>query len=713
MPLGNGDIGMNLWVEENGDLLFYISKTDSFSEHQQLLKIGRVRVHIESHPFSAGEYFRQVLDLSKGMVSIEAGPKGKQIALKVWVDTHHPVIRIEGSSEIATNISVSVELWRNAVREVTNPCETHSYMMQLLEHEKVMEFPDTIVEGAGAAIRWYHRNESSAVGESLKRQGLEHMIGKVVDPLKHLTFGARIQGTEFKRTSPTKMEAVGVRDFKMTCTVLAEQTEDPETFISKLDVVADSVHRVEWGRAEAAHEKWWNAFWDRSWIRASGGGEALIVTRAYQLQRYMHACSARGKMPIKFNGSIFTTCHEDEGWSPDYRLWGGSYWTQNTRLSYWPMLMDGDFEMMHPFFDLYWNNLPIARERAKQLGCQGAVFPETMTLFGTCNTENYGYNRPADLTDGLLENTYLRRYWQGSIEIATIMLEYYQFTEDTHFAEEKLVPFAMEVLRFYKGYYTKRDELGKILFSPSQSLETWQEAVNPTPDIAGLQWLLNGLLGMAEVKLPEEEKQFCREYLELLPPLPTRSWHWTGKKIILPALQYDKNLNWENPELYAVFPYRLYGVGKPELERGVATFNERLVKMTGCWTQDAIQAALLGLTDDARRDVVKNASQFHPESRFPAFWDSGGNGFDWIPDQDHGGVTMIALQRMVMQCDDGKIHLFPAWPKDWDVAFKLHAPGGTVVEGTLEKGVLKDLKVTPTSREKDVVNHCEKRAGND
>ncbi|MEN6603290.1 MAG: DUF5703 domain-containing protein, partial [Bryobacteraceae bacterium] len=31
MPLGNGDIGLNLWVEEGGDLLFYISKTDALS----------------------------------------------------------------------------------------------------------------------------------------------------------------------------------------------------------------------------------------------------------------------------------------------------------------------------------------------------------------------------------------------------------------------------------------------------------------------------------------------------------------------------------------------------------------------------------------------------------------------------------------------------------------------------------------------------------
>ena len=30
MPLGNGDIGLNVWAEKNGDLVFYISKTDAW-----------------------------------------------------------------------------------------------------------------------------------------------------------------------------------------------------------------------------------------------------------------------------------------------------------------------------------------------------------------------------------------------------------------------------------------------------------------------------------------------------------------------------------------------------------------------------------------------------------------------------------------------------------------------------------------------------------
>jgi hypothetical protein len=57
---------------------------------------------------------------------------------------------------------------------------------------------------------------------------------------------------------------------------------------------------------------------------------------------------------------------------------------------------------------------------------------------------------------------------------------------------------------------------------------------------------------------------------------------------------------------------------------------------------------------------------------------------------------------MLMQVDGKKIYLFPAWPKEWDVHFKLHAPYQTTVEGTLKNGKLIDLKVVPESRKTDI-----------
>ncbi len=68
---------------------------------------------------------------------------------------------------------------------------------------------------------------------------------------------------------------------------------------------------------------------------------------------------------------------------------------------------------------------------------------------------------------------------------------------------------------------------------------------------------------------------------------------------------------------------------------------------------------------------------------------------------------MVGIQEMILAPEPGrtgKLHLFPAWPSEWDVDFKLHAPGPTVVEGVLRGGKLQALSVHPKSRAKDIVN---------
>ena len=57
---------------------------------------------------------------------------------------------------------------------------------------------------------------------------------------------------------------------------------------------------------------------------------------------------------------------------------------------------------------------------------------------------------------------------------------------------------------------------------------------------------------------------------------------------------------------------------------------------------------------------------------------------------------------MLMQCEGNKILLLPAWPKDWDVNFKLHAPKQTTVECEVRDGKVTKLIVTPETRREDV-----------
>jgi alpha-L-fucosidase 2 len=69
---------------------------------------------------------------------------------------------------------------------------------------------------------------------------------------------------------------------------------------------------------------------------------------------------------------------------------------------------------------------------------------------------------------------------------------------------------------------------------------------------------------------------------------------------------------------------------------------------------------------------------------------------------DNGGAGMITLQRMLLQTRGDKMLLFPAWPKAWDVTFKLYGPTDTIVQGAVKNGRVVGLTITPPNRVKDM-----------
>jgi hypothetical protein len=126
--------------------------------------------------------------------------------------------------------------------------------------------------------------------------------------------------------------------------------------------------------------------------------------------------------------------------------------------------------------------------------------------------------------------------------------------------------------------------------------------------------------------------------------------------VILPAQKYGEPKNHENPELYAVFPYPLYGMGKPDLAVARDTYKARIYPFAKCWGQDGIQAALLGLTAEAKKGVIEEFTSYGNQ-QFQWFWSKNS---DWIPDMDNGGAGMSTLQLMVLQCDGKSIQILPA-----------------------------------------------------
>jgi hypothetical protein len=50
MPLGDGSTGLSVWVEEDGDLLFLMGRSDTPDHH----KVRRIRVKLTPNPFDRG-----------------------------------------------------------------------------------------------------------------------------------------------------------------------------------------------------------------------------------------------------------------------------------------------------------------------------------------------------------------------------------------------------------------------------------------------------------------------------------------------------------------------------------------------------------------------------------------------------------------------------------------------------------------------------------
>jgi hypothetical protein len=661
MPLGNGDIGLNVWTEKNGDLLFYISKTDAWGGElsaqkdpwmQQggvLMKLGAIRISSDQNPLAKNSSFKQILKLSTGEILVQEGTGIHAVNYRVWVDANHPVILIEAITASAATISVKLENWRAGLT-------------------------DTVLNSQNNSITWYHHNSSTT------------------DPhLANLTFGAMVKGKGFVNADNKTLRSFKANTSQLISIYpLTSVSTNGTAWLSKLTSQQGQIEKLKLEQTRLAHRQWWQQFWQRSWVFVHGDAKANQVTQGYILQRFVTACAGRGAYPVKFNGSIFVVDNPNKHENADFRSWGGQYWFQNTRAMYWPMLMAGDFDMMRPLFKMYADILPANEAQVQQYYHHtGAYFAETSPFWGGLN-----YMGPE------VKANYTNHYFTPILELSMMMLDYYEYTGDTVFAKRTLLPITKAGLQFFDQHF-KRDSTGKLLLDPDNSIEMFWKVHDPAPDIAGLHSILSRALNLPATLVDKQTRSQWQKFYNELPPLPTADHE--GKTVLLPYTgpQTAKSFNSENPELYAIYPFRLYGLGKPDLDVAVNTFNARRQRSKGCWVQDPIQAAMVGDANTAADYVSFALTRKDANLKFPAFWDKGN---DYAPDEDNGGNGENGLQQMLMQVDGKKIMLLPAWPNYWNADFKLNAPYNTTVEGKVEKGKLVNLKVTPASRRADVID---------
>ena len=308
------------------------------------------------------------------------------------------------------------------------------------------------------------------------------------------------------------------------------------------------------------------------------------------------------------------------------------------------------------------------------------------------NPAEYEWKRPADYDPGMEYNAWLEYEWDTILEFCQMILDARDYQ---NIDIKEYLPLIKSSLQFFDEHYqylakqrgTKAlDAKGKLVLFPGSAAETYKMAYNATSTVAGLKTVLNNFLALPDDLLDIKEKQHWQEMLSRIPDINFRSFD--GKPTISPALTWQRINNTETPQLYSVFPWKIYGLEKSGLDTAINTYlydtDALKFRESKGWKQDNIWAARLGLTEEAMKYTfakLKNADR-----RFPAFW---GPGFDWTPDHNWGGSGMIGLQEMLLQDVGDKILLFPAWPKNWNLDFKIHIQNKKIVTGkyTAQKGL--------------------------
>lgn len=677
MPCGGHDVGMNVWVE-NGDILFYVSKSGMLDENNTLLKAGRFRLNIKGQPFS-GTDFEQRLCLDDGAIYI----KGKGISIRLWADVYQPKVFVEMNATHKADATLSYESWRYKDRPVTKAeCQQGSYKWNI--PADCTTFADSI-KAAKSSIDFWHTNRSYTVFDyTVSREGLDAIKDELYNPIGGKTFGGSITmpGFKFTGTSTGTYASTDYKAWHYSATGIRQATVSIDLYTGETAGTALSAKK-----SKAQSTKWWHQFWQRSFIIAEGEGAAMA--RNYELFRYMLGCNAYGEYPTKFNGSLFTFdpvyADPKSPFTPDFRKWGGGTMTaQNQRLVYWPMLKSGDTDMMKAQFDTYLRMLPNATRRTKfYWNHDGASFSEQIENCGLPNPTEYGKHKPGD-DPGMDRNAWLEYQWDTALEFCSMIMQAHKYS-GMDIAEYE--PLIRQTLIFFDEHYqyiAKKlgvkplNADGKLMLYPSSGCETYKMAYNPSSVIAALKTVAEQWI--------EYKGDSLNNFLSRIPPIPLRTIE--GDTCIAPAIVWARIQNIETPQLYPVFPWRVYGMGRENLHIARNTYlkDPHAVEMhsTKGWKQDNIWAACLGLTDEAFR--LNREKLADGPYRFPAFWDPG---YDWAPDCNKGGASMIGLQEMLLQeKPDGGLLLFPAWPKNINAKFCLKATGGRTVEAEIKNGTI-------------------------
>jgi hypothetical protein len=524
---------------------------------------------------------------------------------------------------------------------------------------------------------------------------------------------------------------------------------DPEE-----DIAASALGQLQAATAKGydglarSNKQWWHDFWVRSFIHLqSSDGVADDIEANYNYYLYVMASCSRGKFPPKFNGMLWTT-------GGDTRKWGAQYWGANQSCLYNALFATNRLELMDPMFDMYSNMYGSCELAAQQQwGSKGIYIPETVAFDGleklpeTIAQEMralYLSEKPWDerseefcdyaftkqphssrwnwkaggkwkhgqwhYTDkGAGPYAQVNHIFSRSAKIAYKYWLRYEYTKDKQWLRNRGYPIIKGVAEFYRNYpNVKKGPDGKYHIHNVNSNEPVWGGQDTDEEISAMRGILPVVIKASEIlNIDVAMRPIWRDFVDHLAPLPRRQ---NGRTVWIKA--HDPVMKGRGSSLpdRNTMPMWYFDLCTLETEDPEVTeianatfesfFRNRIGSdvRIGVLSKLGVAAAILGRSNDVKF-LIPN--QIHTkETPILANRMTLREGAQTTSLQRIGRAADALHLALCQSVPAGPseeliIHVFPAWPREWDAVYTLLARGAFLVSSSMKNGRIEFVEVQP------------------
>ena len=752
-PIGNGRMGTLVWTSP-GTVSFQINRNDVFAVNRNHAGVqfgatdycggcASVVLDVGGLPFAAGPSFRQRLSL----YDAEAHVAGAAVNIRCFVSSQTDVLvlEIDDRRDEPQPVRLTVSMWRapdvvrgnhSARYRFSESNDTVNVVQSFKENDHYCESALAArIDDEGTKIERPNDRSRSLVAPA--KRGRRIILISTAASLSReggpVRKGLQAGSQSEKDDSPAPLDQATSLLSGDFGSGRGDESQSDGLVASSTTIAATSPY----DQLLEEHRRWWHRFWARTFVRLTSEDRAA---EAAQKARYRHlyymGSSSRGVLPPKWNGSLFAT-------AGDKRKWGSQFWVWTTEMLYFPLLKADAIDLTDPYFDMYVRQLPNCEKAARQRwGSRGAYFPETTAFDGPTVLPDDVAAEFQDVLLGRKKHTELssradamcrfdshlrastrpregRYTWISHVassgsELAVQAWWRYRYTGDNEWLRTHAYPLLRGTVEFYR-HLVRKGEDGRYHLSGTHAHEDFWGVKDSIMDLAAIRGTAPLAIRAAEIlDVDADLRAKWKELLHNLAPFPMgsdpRAKALTGGVLAedVWAAGYLGDVNGQhNPEdvwLNPVFPFENW-----TLETRDAAIDRIVRKSLDLAPRHASVLKGAGLGTAIRTPIA--VTRAGRAAELPAVLASYEKAFSPLrngmsqfegpddPSVEHLGLLTTTLQDALVQNvsprpgESEVIHVFPAWPKQWNGSFRLLVRGGFLVSSAMHEGKVQLVEI--------------------